>query len=272
MPIAQATSIVRIAPDSIVRMLINPTTTYNINIDQLKRNVKMGMIAIPSDEFPGRTKTYFHQEFSFGNNSFQWHATQEGVGFGVLYFYLLLPWQDGTLTHPAPHKRAFDIGMGDGEANDLPGNKVASLSVQLTATQTENLVGGVPGTSIPLPANLIEFVPGYVASIGPNMDNSTPLQWAEIHARNEVGHPSIELKARIHIISGADGNVIKGIIDSDHTNRYSLPLRAVNTVNNNDNLIALVVPTPTQNPDGSTTYTFEVGDPEKDGRVTISSV
>lgn len=272
MSISQARSITRVIPGSVAFIGVDFNKKYKITPQVNKRNIRMGMIAVPTNFASSRT--FYHRVFPYGDSTpFQWQAKMDGTNFGFLYFYALLPWSNSLASLPSPSPdHAYDIGLGDGEADDLAHNQVATITVDLKATAA----GGhqfhdTTNESIVLPAEIIEFAEGFHKGIYPKTgSNGEQLDWAHVKVLKANSKSHIEVKARIHVISGRDGQDIIGFIDADHFTDHAVPLGPVGTTNNNVNLMALIAPT--VNPEDPNDFTFEVGDPEKNGRVTVQNI
>lgn len=274
MPIRVATDFVRVDASSVAQFIVDPSKTYTITNQVFHNNVRMGMIAVPTG-YPDVTQTYLHRTFSrrHGQTHFQWQPQGDGYEFTTVYFYLLLrsqKWQNRA--NLAPYADAYTFGRGAGEPGVLNVDKVASITVEKKEEEGAPAFSDRPGSSYLLPSNVIELQRGYHISLSPirNAETGHPMEWVEFKVRRERRRPSIELKTRIHITAGGDGDEILGIIKPDYAGDHSLHIGDINSTNNAINIFALVAPT--INPQDSGDFTFEVGDPEKDGRITISSV
>ena len=269
MVISQANALTRVIPDAVATVLVDANKTYTITPQVFKRNMVIGMIAIPSD-FPGN-RSYAHQTFTAGEPAFSWKPLVDGVAYNRVHFYALLPW-DQQSAAPGIHETVYDIGRGDGEQHDLLRQQVSTLTV----TMKDNATGGhrfhdTPNTSVTLPANLIEMVPGHHIKVeSVRASNGEALTWAHVQVLYENSKAHIEKSIRIQVISGTVGQTIIGYIDPNFQGPHVIPLGPVGNPAGQMYLNALV--SPTVNPADPNDFTFEVGDPEKDGKVTIRSI
>lgn len=278
MPLATAHGIVLVAPDAVACVPVDHNQTYAISPEVDKDNVRMGMIGVP-EGFPTTNRSYYHEEFNTGSGPFNFQPQVNGTNLSTLYFYLLLPWS-GTAT--GANATTYTIGLNDGADGQLSQNKVASISITHIANQTAPSFEDTPAPHDchQLPATPIEFADNCYVSVQPlagdggghGESRGDNLDWVNIGVQRENGHPTLEANTRIHVISGRSGEQIEGIIQpTEHSGlTHSVQLGPLDTANNNINLFALVAPT--TNPPGSNDFTFEVGDPEKDGKVSIRTV
>lgn len=235
---------------------------YSFQPDILHENVRMGLIATDNDFV--HNKNYYHHQFVSGENDQTFHWPVAGVSdtFTNLWLYVLLPFH--VQSTDVDRQVFLSIGANDGEQAVAHG-LAAGLRIDYRINKPDGndleLPGNLGGTC-PLPGDLIEFVSNYYYAILPQGDND----WAKVTVQDQSGESVFQKSVHLYFIDGHAGNVIKGVItDSANTWRVYTDRMGVN-------LLALVAPTITENPDGSTEVTFEIGDPERDAVIRITRV
>jgi hypothetical protein len=264
---------VRVGEESVVCKIIEGGKTYSITPGVFKDNIRMGMIAVQQG-FPS-VGGYYHRIFQPNESSFEWIAQQDGINFALLYFYVLLPWEQKSGVIPGPI--TYHIGDHDGDkvhTGDIPTGQAAILQVEYLETPPTNgkvLSPYDSGQSYILPADFIETVPGYYEKIMVSTVGGKHYSYANFHLAKANANWDVESNARVHVLAGGQWNDIIGLMKTGKSEPGYLQLNQQG--GNSMDLFALVAPAKVTNgSDGTENYVFQLGDPEKDGSVGVRKV
>ena len=260
-----ANAYVSIISNAVAHIPIPAGASFQLTPEIDHDNIRLGVV-ITNWGFPGPPNTnsrrYYHHQFASNADTLTWPVAGVDGNFTDMYIYALLPI---SAREPGDGSIELTIGQGDGEAQ-AGGNNAATLKIWHHRTEPGDpgpIEAPPRGNRINLPATEIEFFGGYYYSVAPRNGNN----WVVFIAQGPGGVSEIELDCAIHVIAGRAGDVIEGVITPDQNTACKL-----NVVGTNANLMAMVTPKYSRNKDGDDVYTFELGDPEKDGVVKVRQI
>ncbi len=255
-----AIGISHVAANAVVSMSL-PPEGIKITPFIYHENIYMAAIAIPSGFTNG--STYAIKEFTTAENN-QEILWQPGQEFSEIILFSLLLWE-------GPARRGdtiqqYYLGKGDGEVGDLPDNEAASLQIEYAAEQPANTpsLREYRGETISLPQERLFGAAGHHRSFAPQDE----MGWINLSIIEEGNKLFIEKSASIHVLAGWNGRLIVGLITKEQMAGGWINLNQQGSRNNNVNILAMIAPTQTEDNE----YTFQLGDPEKDGKVVLRRV
>ena len=259
-------TIIQVAADTVAAIHLNSNQTVEIMPQLLKDNIRMGFIATTPD-FPN-DKSYYHYLFpANGPEGYVFSPQISGKECTNLYLYLLLPITE-VFSIPDAHNASYYVGIHDGEANDTGQNTSGSFSVlQSPNYLSKSNVPPSPAETLQLPGDPLIEISGYCVSLDGAGYN---LRSAQLAGYSGAEKAVMEEKTRIQVLCGLGNQKLIAYLDAEHPGPYDIPIGMMGTADALINLIALVAPT--VDPNDPNNFTFEVGDPEKDGKVTIRNI
>ncbi|MCB0638981.1 MAG: hypothetical protein KDC54_20270 [Lewinella sp.] len=241
-------------------------TNIPITIDQLHPNLEIGIAALAADF---QTSGQYKHWWAYRDKPFQL-LFQPAVDptLKILQIYAILPMEEDSSYSgkDATHYR-YIFGKGDGEG----GNPGIMLDIEYCATMPvdcpefgipTNGLTVMPETFYLTEGNYVEEIPARYSS-GPN---PTLYQWFRLTVPTISGLKELQEHLVFHVYSLESSPSLKAIIRAGQlTDGYLFAEQG--------QLLLVPLLAPVQSQDGTDTiYTFELGDPEKDGVVKVRQI
>jgi hypothetical protein len=260
-----ARSFVNVDKNALASIQVTKNINYAFSYELTKDNVLLGMIATKGPLSANNSAIAYRIFSEQGNNTFSWRNEGE---FTDLHFFMLMKFQE--VDTGTPSRKTYIIGPGDGAVEDIPAGYAAKINIDYWSTTSGiGISRGADVEKVVLPAELVEFASGFQISVSPVADPNLGLGNIISLSVEKAGESDlIEIKTNIHVISGTDGYELLAVVTPEADEMAYFQLGEINTINNNVNIVAFVAPT-IEDTSKPWEFTFELGDPEKDGSVGI---
>lgn len=241
-------------------------------------NIRLAQLALKGDWYVYGTD-YNTILFNKDDGAMQIDPKAQGnEGIVGIYYYALLnvsmenqgptPTPDGLGTSPGG--KLITFGRGDGEYNDHFGEYLSGAVISALWVHELPAGGGTmmqpPGERqlTNLPINAMMENPGYVAEL--DAIDGCGILHLSVYAYNDM--PQLQESVIIHVFgTGSQAGQLLGVMTAEQNTDVYVPVLSGGVV-----LVAMIRPLYTIAEGGTEVYTFEIGDPEKDGVIRITRV